>query len=620
MVSDIEQVRDGVQDGESSIEVIDCQTAADFYSQTARDTIGRFCQRILDDQILIPSELLHSPRHQQTVSNLPTFVSIIGQADRAMRRKGTMTALVNDVARLARERLKPVTLPDLTPATADAALTALLGGDNGVFLAEAALTQAIQSCRRFSDKIAQLAELALAVSDSTARGLIDRFLGECVRSEAALDSVAGTMRFPALVEAVVTLIVGDHRLAVESTPPILLKLEQVTAAAAMPQLNDGLILAFQRLLRRDDMLTIASAGDRFGIDAIQRELVELSRLAARMRVEDEYRGGPATEDALQRRGARLVNEDTLQEVIRGQVFIQKLRTLFMLQKMPLPPTAREAVNSYLRQFFAAREFTPRLLDCWKDRSDKLRGIAEVQKMILASAFPGDEKQQLANSIDDMQCSFIRTFHVLAALSGKTDPPADQVLEVLKLAAEDAFCKGRARVGAARVLYRQVHRPRFLRAFFQNAGNDRADRTAWLRGALGAVGVPFIDLAALHVLIVDDEPGPRKFVKSALHDMGVDNVEEAGDGEEAVAKLENRLENFDLIVCDWMMPRMPGIDLLRWVRDRRPELPFLMVTALATPKAVQKAVENKVSAYIAKPFTPDQLEDKVFIALIAGGPR
>jgi CheY-like chemotaxis protein len=606
-------------EAEAAADAIDCQSAEDFFRPTARDTIGRFCRRALDEQILTPSEILHSPRHQQSLSNAAAFVAVLHQADRALKRKGTLQALVNDVARLTRDRLKGAALPELTPASAPAALPALLSGANGRFLAEAALTQALQSHRSFADKARALVDLALALPEGEALALVDRFLSEVVRSDSGIASMAGELRFPQLADTLVTLIAADRALDPAVTPEVFLKIERAVAAASLPALAEGLIAAFQRLLHRDDRFVTAATGDLFGVETIQRELFELARHAQRLRSGDTYIGGPRTEEAFQRRGALLVNEDSIQEIIRGLGFIQKLRTLFLLQKMPLPPVPRNAVTGYLRQFLTSREFAPRLLDCWKDRSDKLRGVAEVQKLVNASAFPADERQELSHQMDDLQCSFIRTFHVLSSLTGKGDPPPDQVLEVLKLAAEEAFCKGRAKIGAARVLYRQVHRPRFLRVFFQNAGADRQARVDWLRNALGTVGVPFIDLAALRVLIVDDEPGPRRFVKSALHDMGVDTVEEASDGQEAIRKLEERLEEIDLVVCDWMMPRVPGIDVLKWVRERRPELPFLMVTALATPKAVQKAIENHVSAYIAKPFTPDQLEDKVFMALIAGGP-
>lgn len=67
----------------------------------------------------------------------------------------------------------------------------------------------------------------------------------------------------------------------------------------------------------------------------------------------------------------------------------------------------------------------------------------------------------------------------------------------------------------------------------------------------------------------------------------------------------------------MMPRMSGIDLLKQVRSTHPTLPFLMVTALATQPAVEEAMAHDVTAYIAKPFPPEQLEEKVMVLMNRG---
>lgn len=621
---DIAAQEQGVPELEIDVEgggaSLDCQTVDDFYTPRARETIGRFCRRLLDENILTPSELLHSPRHQQSVSNSATFVSVLTQADRALGRKGALNALVNDLAKRSRERLKTVNLPDLTPENVAEILRATLdaGAEEAVFVAEATITQAVQTGRSFGEKARALLALIAAVDDKDILALLDRFVGEIVRGEIGFASMAGDIPFVERVEHVVSLAVGDAALP-ETAPEALRAVEAALRRSEMAVTRDALLTAFRRLLSGEDHFAIASEGDLFGFETVQREIMELARISTRLRGADGgFLGGAKTEEALERRAALLVNEDTLHEIIRGRGFIQKLRTLFMLQKMPLPPVSRDSVSGYLRQFFASRDFAPRLLDCWKDRSDKLKGIAEVQRLARASALSEDERHDIILRMDEVQSVFIRTFHVLSALLGKTEPTPEQVMEVLRLAAEDAFCEGRSKQAAARALYRQVHRPRFIGAFLRTAGDNRPQRVAWLRDTMGKLGVPFMDFTSLRVLVVDDESGPRAFVRSALRDMGVAAVDEAVDGHDAIEKLERGVEKYGLVVCDWMMPRKAGIDVLRWVRARRPELPFLMVTALATPKAVHLAIENQVSGYIAKPFTPEQLEDKVFLALM--GPR
>ncbi|PWC37965.1 hypothetical protein TSO352_08480 [Azospirillum sp. TSO35-2] len=131
-------------------------------------------------------------------------------------------------------------------------------------------------------------------------------------------------------------------------------------------------------------------------------------------------------------------------------------------------------------------------------------------------------------------------------------------------------------------------------------------------------MPFLDLATQRVLVVDDEEGPRAFVASVLHELGIGQIDTAADGHEARDRFQADEAGYDLIICDWMMPRLNGLDLLKCVRESRSDLPFLMVTALATLDAVKKALAHHVSGYIAKPFTPDQLEEKVFVVLAQKG--
>ncbi|HRJ59854.1 MAG TPA: response regulator [Azospirillaceae bacterium] len=613
-----------LEEGEGDVGV-DCQTAAEFYAPTARRAIGRYCRRFLNENALTPTELLHSARHQQTLSNIPVFVGILQQVERSRSRKGTLNGLVNDIARVTRERIKDNPPPDLTPDTWEDELARLAAGPDpelGGFLAEAALVAHILPNRNYAERASALTTLAgTAKEDARPLAMADGVLGEMMAAESALASITGDAPFGRTVGYIVTLMAGDMPLA-DDAPQTLRRLDKLLRRWPMPQLRDGLARAFVRELRRPNHFTIASMGDLFGIEAIQRELMTLAEIAGRLRNNDGFIGGDRIEESLQRRGALLVNEDALHEMLRGRPMIEKLRTLFMLQKLPLPITAERAINAYIEQFFASRDFAGRLLDCWKDQKDKLKGVAEVQRLVNASVFLEHDREAMAGMLDDIQAAFLRTQRILGRLTGKEDAPPDLVLDIAKLAAEKAFCEGKTKTAVARALHRQTHRPRFIRAFLLGGEGPkvRLARTAWLRSALAAVGSSFVDLSASKVLVADDEDGPRNFVESVLQDLGVAQIVSAKCGVEALELFEQENQKLDLIICDWMMPRLSGVEVLRHVRQAQPELPFLMVTALATPKAVHKALEYRVSGYIAKPFTPDQLEDKVLTALALRGIR
>ena len=113
-----------------------------------------------------------------------------------------------------------------------------------------------------------------------------------------------------------------------------------------------------------------------------------------------------------------------------------------------------------------------------------------------------------------------------------------------------------------------------------------------------------------ILVVDDFSTMRKILRTSLKQMGFNNITEAEDGQIALDKLQSG--EFELVVSDWNMPNMMGIDLLRAVRadERLKDMPFLMVTAEGKKENVLEAAKAGVSNYIVKPFNVDSLSQKL----------
>ena len=113
-----------------------------------------------------------------------------------------------------------------------------------------------------------------------------------------------------------------------------------------------------------------------------------------------------------------------------------------------------------------------------------------------------------------------------------------------------------------------------------------------------------------ILIVDDKANMRRTLRNMLRVLGFANFREAEDGDVAVQRM--KAEKFDFIICDWNMPRMSGVDVLRVTRsdERFKDLPFLMVTAEVEESTVAEVLEADVDGYVIKPFLPKTLEDKM----------
>ena len=115
---------------------------------------------------------------------------------------------------------------------------------------------------------------------------------------------------------------------------------------------------------------------------------------------------------------------------------------------------------------------------------------------------------------------------------------------------------------------------------------------------------------MKVLVVDDMSTMRRIVKNVLRQIGFSDIMEAENGQDALTKL--KAGGFGLVVSDWNMPVMQGIELLRAVRAdaELKTLPFLMVTAEAQKENLIEAVQAGVSNYVVKPFTAEVLQGKL----------
>lgn len=116
--------------------------------------------------------------------------------------------------------------------------------------------------------------------------------------------------------------------------------------------------------------------------------------------------------------------------------------------------------------------------------------------------------------------------------------------------------------------------------------------------------------SLQVLVVDDMDSIRNLVNACLNELGVRKVVLSPNGSVAWNQLKDSA--IDLIICDWDMPQMSGLELLRLVRASKPHshIPFLMLTGSTEKEKVIGAVEAGASDYLSKPFSPQDLESRV----------
>lgn len=118
------------------------------------------------------------------------------------------------------------------------------------------------------------------------------------------------------------------------------------------------------------------------------------------------------------------------------------------------------------------------------------------------------------------------------------------------------------------------------------------------------------MAGIKILAVDDSPTMRRIIINTLKRAGYDDVQEATDGRDALAKL--KVDKFDFVITDWNMPEMDGLTFVTTLRgdESTKTLPILMVTTRSVREDIVEAMKAGVNNYIVKPFTPDTLKAKI----------
>ncbi|MCP5050332.1 MAG: response regulator, partial [bacterium] len=104
----------------------------------------------------------------------------------------------------------------------------------------------------------------------------------------------------------------------------------------------------------------------------------------------------------------------------------------------------------------------------------------------------------------------------------------------------------------------------------------------------------------------DSSTMRRIIKNSLKRIGFEDIIEAGNGKEALEIFNDA----DIILTDWNMPEMDGLEFVKRVRVTDTQVPILMVTTNAAKDDIVEALKNGVNNYIVKPFTPETLKEKV----------
>lgn len=114
----------------------------------------------------------------------------------------------------------------------------------------------------------------------------------------------------------------------------------------------------------------------------------------------------------------------------------------------------------------------------------------------------------------------------------------------------------------------------------------------------------------NIMVIDDEELTQELIRHMLREINYGEIVVLGTCSKALSRLKQTPKHFNLIVSDWEVPGLNGLDFLKEVRKIDPDVPFLMVTGNSSKALVMNAIKAGVNDFLAKPFTAKGLLEKV----------
>ncbi len=462
-----------------------CEEIGDFYAPMARLTLGRAAAGFLIPQCLTPIELLHSPDRQRQLANAGTNAMQAVQKTASWQVRGLSVPVSERIrrlweltdgvqkattARLEAEPPQPVTLaalPELLAHRPDEA------EPDRRFRVLAALTLTLADRQGWGPKFAALAELGAGVAGLVAFEFFDALIAEILRPTAGLDAVLG--REATLGEDLLRLLaLAEGTATPESapaTPATARALFDLLAVAAMPETRAVLL---------EHAIAVARSNEKFTRRPLMEEIAFIVDLKDRMTRDGQLLGGAETLEALCRRLARALSDQTIDLLMAGTQSVgERVLRAVQLHGRIFGDDALHYLETYIAELMAQPKLETTIVPEQASPRQRIRLLGRLHGELRKSRLPVKTKERLANQVERFQSDLLDRTRLLEKLGGGEGSTADRLLKVIELCREDAFTDGRNAERARKAALDLMKRPDFLESYLDGA-SQKGERAARLK--------------------------------------------------------------------------------------------------------------------------------------------
>jgi len=462
-----------------------CEETADFYTPQARLALGRATAGYLVPQCLTPLELLHSRDLQTKLANAGTNAMQAVQktaswqvrglsvpVSERIRRLWELTDIIqkDTAARLETEPPQPVTLaslPELLAHRSDEA------EDDRRFRIFAALTRTLADEQGWAAKFAVLAKLGIGLAGLETFGYFDSLIAEILRPPAGLDAVLG--REETIGDEILRLLaLVDRTAKPENAPgrPVTARsLYDLLAVAAMPE---------TRAVLTEHAIVLARSNEKLTRKPLMDEIAFVIDLRDRMTRDGELLGGKDTREALERRLARALSDQTIDMLMAGTRSVgERVLRAVQLHTKIFGDDARRYLETYVSELMGQPKIETTILPEGESTRHSIKLLGRLHRALVKSELPAKTKERIANQVERYQSDVLDHSKILERLGTGGGATAERFLKVIDLCREGAFIAGPNADRARKTAQDLMKRPDFLDSYLEGA-SQRGERASRLK--------------------------------------------------------------------------------------------------------------------------------------------
>jgi hypothetical protein len=430
-------------------------------------------------------ELLYTPRHQTDLMNSGTSAmqavqkaarwQVRGLSVPVSERIRRLWAIIDEAKAALAAQVEELAPPPMTPETAGALFARAAEESDGAygFRILCSLSAGLAEKKTWAEKIDTVLKIASSASTPAALGCVDQVLGELLRPVDVVKEVVG-QRATAGDDLVALLaLVNDTARPTDAPPKAALAVPfyKLVARAPLPNTRATLAGHIVRLVTGPDKMTNKALGD---------EIQFVVELHGTLMLNGALIGGAVTQEALERRLARSLSDQTIDLLMQGTRSVgERVLRAVVLHNKVFGEAARGYLEQYIAELMGQPQIEAKLVPEGLSVRQQIKALGALHRALKGSKLADRPKDRMARQVEQTQTALLDSTRMLEKLNDGSGSAAERLMRVVDLCREGAFTDGENADRARAAAQQLMKRPDFLDSYLDGA-DQKGERASRLR--------------------------------------------------------------------------------------------------------------------------------------------